>query len=230
MISVLTLCGKRPMPRRRSFPIPTQESLSNAALHYLSRFAASEESLRRMLLTKLRRAAAAHPEFAADHDRQAALRLQIEGIVARHKVSGAVNDKAFADMKVASLRRAGKSRRAIRQKLGQKGIPARLISEALEGHAQDAALDDGAGDAAAQAEWGAALAFARKRRLGPFRASETGAEEGRLEHAKNASIRQKVKIAKDAAALIRAGFAPALASKVLGLSREDLELDATQDI
>lgn len=215
-----------PRARRRSFPVPTQESLANAALFYLSRYAASEEALRRMLLAKLRRAAMAQPEFAKDQEMQAALRLQIEGIIARHKVSGALNDKAFAEMKVASLRRAGRSRRAIRQKLAQKGVAAALISQTLEKHAQEAASDDGVDSADAQAEWQAALAFARKKRLGPFRAPQARADEDENElDARAAAVNRKAKTAREVTALVRAGFSPTLASRVLGLSPDDFEED-----
>lgn len=182
--------------------------------------------MRRMLLTKLRRAAMAHPEFAADHEKQAALRLQIEGIIARHKVSGALNDKAFAEMKVASLRRAGRSRRAIRQKLAQKGIAASVISQTLEGHAQDTASEDGAESADAEAERRAALAFVRKRRLGPFRTRRAGA--GTQEDGKDSgylAAGQRTKTAREAGAMVRAGFSPALATQILGLSPDDLEED-----
>lgn len=215
-----------PRARRRSFPIPTQESLSNAALHYLSRYAASEESLRKTLLAKIRRAAAAHPEFSADRERQAALRLQIEGIVARHKLSGALDDEAFAETKVASLRRAGKSRRAIQQKLAQKGVSPTLIARALETHARDLGSgEDAEEDAAAQAEERAAIAFARKRRLGPFRVSSAVAEKESGEEgiAGRRALRTQNRAAREASSLLRAGFAPALVGKVLALSPDVLE-------
>ncbi|MER2519841.1 MAG: RecX family transcriptional regulator [Bdellovibrionales bacterium] len=213
-----------PRARRRSFPIPTPDSLAHAALHYLSRYATSEASLRRMLLTKLRRTAMAHPDFAADQDRQAALRLQIEGIIAKHRASGALNDKAFADMKVASLRRAGRSRHVIRQKLSQKGVPDTLISQSLEQHAQDSVRDGSTDDTAReQDEWLAAMAFARKRRLGPFRAAGPSAREREeAQEPAEARTRQSMRAHREVAAFARAGFAPALAYKILGLAPEDI--------
>ncbi|MFN7103582.1 MAG: regulatory protein RecX [Pseudorhizobium sp.] len=66
---------------------------------------------------------------------------------------GALDDKSYAEVKVKSLVRAGRSKRIIARKLQEKGIDPPTAAEALE----DA--DDPA----------AALAFARKRGFGPYR-------------------------------------------------------------
>jgi SOS response regulatory protein OraA/RecX len=58
---------------RRTFKKPTPERLANAALYYLSRYAASEASLRRVLENRVRRAAMRDEAFAADREAQAAL-------------------------------------------------------------------------------------------------------------------------------------------------------------
>jgi regulatory protein len=199
---------------RRTIALPTPEKLKNAALFYLSRYAASAASLRRVLLGRLRRAAMAHPDFAADRERQAELRDVIERIIATHEKTGAVNDAAYAEMKVAGLRRSGRSRRFIRQKLAERGIAAALAQSALSQHDGDAEEDG------EEAEIRAALALTKRRRLGPFRkkAQEAGGKTrdkgNREEDMKNAR--------KDFAALARAGFSAAIIRKILKASADDL--------
>lgn len=175
----------------KKFKIPTPQSLANIALHYLARYAASEAGLRRVLENRIRRAAMSHPDFAADHTRQAALRQEIENIIAKHRATGAVNDAAFAEMKVNSLRRSGRSRTMITQKLKQKGLSDTVIDQALQPE------DD---QDAHSVELQAALRLAKRRRLGPFRAAPADADQQR----------------KNIAALARAGFTFDIIKQVLG--------------
>jgi regulatory protein len=177
-------------------PIPTPESLARAALSYLSHFAASESSLRQVLENRLRQAQMRDENFAHDRDRQIVLRQEIENIITKHKKSGALNDNTFASMKVDSLRRAGRSRRFIEQKLAQKGVARDAIQKAVLG-------DDVDQDAV---ERDAALAFARRRRLGQFRKAETTPDQAR----------------KDLAAMARAGFAISVARKALQISVDEV--------
>lgn len=171
---------------------PTPERLANAALYYLSRYAASEGALRRVLGNKIRRAAMADPVFAADKAAQAALAAAIEKIVETHKRTGAINDAAFAETKVSSLRRAGRSARRIAQSLAHKGVAAPLIEAALTANEEE-----GGGDA----EERAARAFARRRGLGPYR--------------KGGASKDRAVQAKEIASLARAGFAFDVAKKVV---------------
>src|ERR1700722_3860684 len=113
----------------RAKKIPTAQSLEGTALFYLSRYAASEFSLRRVLENRLRRAAQRNPEFANDDALRDTLRAAIDAIVEKHKKSGTLNDVAYAGIKTASLRRAGRSARAIKLKLGQKGIAGAVIDQ-----------------------------------------------------------------------------------------------------
>jgi len=184
--------------RSRGFKIPNARHLEKVAGHYLTRYAASEFSLRRVLDNRLRRAAQRIPEFANDAALQTSLRAVIGTIIERYKKSGILNDVAFTEMKTASLRRAGRSARAIKAKLGQKGIETRLIDRALT-----ATID---GLEPEEAELKAALALARRRRLGPYRKKESGPDQGR----------------KDLATLARAGFSFAVAKQVLGPAVADL--------
>jgi regulatory protein len=189
------------LSHRRRGKIPTRQSLENTALSYLSRYAASEFSLRHVLENRLRQTALLNPLFAEDGALQKQLRMVIDGIVEKHKKTGVLNDAAYAEMKTSSLRRAGRSARAIRQRLGQKGIAPALVTKAL-GRGADQ------GDPA-EAEFKAALALARRRRLGPFRKNKAAPEQER----------------KDLATLARAGFSFDIARRVLGETIRDVAGD-----
>lgn len=177
----------------RHFRPPTPESLANVALAYLSRFAASEASLRRVLENRIRRTALHNPAFAADKGAQDRLRASIAIIVEKHRKTGVLNDAAYAETKLRSLRRAGRSARMIRQKLGHAGVDRDIIARALAG-AEDAS----------EAELKAARQLARRRKLGLFRAGEA-----------DAARRQK-----DLAVLARAGFSLDIARQALRESEE----------
>ena len=184
--------------KRRVLKMPTPERLRNIALYYLSRYAASEASLRRVLTNRLRRAQMALPDFAADTAKQTALRDEIERIIEAHTKTGAVNDTAIADMKVASLRRSGKSGRFIQQKLAAHGLKKDNVARALEEH-------DGA-EAGEEAEMKAALALCKKRRIGSFRPIDK---------------RKEGDSKKDFGALARAGYSSALIRSLLKTSKND---------
>jgi regulatory protein len=177
--------------------IPTPTYLANVALYYLSRFAASEASLRRVLENRVRRAAMANPEFAADAAARETAQKAIDAIVAQHVKSGVVNDSAFAEMKVRGLRRAGRSQRRITQQLQHKGIAADVIARALQPE-DDRNPED--------IEKQSALAFARRRKLGPFRKEEASKETKALFDQRR----------KDLASMARAGFSCDIARQVLG--------------
>ena len=191
--------GKTPRPIK----IPTATRLANIALYYLSRFAASEASLRRVLDNRIRRAAMRDPVFAADHAKHAQLRLDIETIIEKHRKTGALNDKLYAESKATSLRRAGKSRRVIQQKLKIKGIDNQIVDQALASKDEDAGMDS------ETAELKAAHILAKRKKLGPYRLGASDADRTR----------------KEMAALARAGFSLAIVRKVLGATLEDIEED-----
>ena len=157
--------------------------------------------MRRMLENHLRRAALQNKEFAADEALQNRLRASIDAIIARHKKSGALNDLAYAQTKINSLRRVGRSARAIQQKLGHAGVNKEIIKNALAGG------EDGLDPA--EIEIQAARALARRRRLGPFRPGKT----------------EPVRYRKDLAALARAGFSLDVARQVLSEDRERMAED-----
>ncbi len=129
----------------------TQAGLERSALHYLERYAASAEMLRRVLLRRVEtrcRAGAGEPE---------AFRAMVEAVVERACRAGLVDDATFAQAKVRSLRRRGGSARAIAAKLAAKGVARDTVGEAL---AAEAGEDD---------EENAARTLARRKRLGPWR-------------------------------------------------------------
>jgi regulatory protein len=140
--------------KRRRGPKPiTPAYLENAALHYLERFASSSANLKRVLMRKVMRAAAAGNGDTAEGERL------VDALVARYLAAGLVDDKTYAAQRAASLRRQGNSRFAIRGKLALKGVERALIRSTLAALEQDDA----------QGEIAAACALVRRRRLGPFR-------------------------------------------------------------
>ena len=154
--------------------------LENAALHYLERYSSSRANLRRVLMRKVDRSLA---HWGGERDDAVQL---VDAAIAKLARLGYVDDGAYAETKVRSLHRKGASRRLIAANLGAKGVEADTIAAAL-------ATLEGDSDLAA------ALALARRRRLGPFRPAD-----------KRADFR-----ARDMAALGRAGFAWETVRKII---------------
>ena len=150
--------------------------LESWALHYLGRYASSAENLRRVLKRRVHRR-------SPDDAPAAAL---IDALIARYRESGLLDDVAYAMARVHSLHRHGESMRAMRARLAAKGVAAADVAEAvscLRAAAPDPDLE-------------AACAFARRRRLGPFRRTAT-------DHA------------RELGAFARAGFSRRVAEAVL---------------
>ena len=141
---------RRKRPRRI-----TPQYLERAALHHLERYATSSENLRRVLTRKVWKAARLAEEGSAVDEEEAA--AWIEAVVGKLQRAGALDDRAYAEGRVASLRRQGESARGIAMKLSAKGVPRETVEAALE-------LDEPENDDVA-----AAVAYARRRRLGPWR-------------------------------------------------------------
>ena len=141
---------------------PTEAALHEAALAYLSRYAASRARLVEVLNRQCERwAERAGGEAAAA--RLADLRRLVRGVVERLVAAGIVDDAAFAASRARNLARGGRSRRAIAAHLAARGVS--------NGDAAEALPDDPEGELAA------ALVLARRRRIGPFR--PPGAAEDR---------------------------------------------------
>ena len=129
------------------------ELIERWALGYLGRYASSTENLRRVLRRRVRRRS--RDDLAA-LQRAAPL---IDAVVERHCRSGLLDDEAYAAQRSQSLHRRGESLAKIRARLAAKGIPGAVAADAL------ATLRSGA----ANPDLAAACAFARRRRLGPYR-------------------------------------------------------------
>jgi regulatory protein len=182
--------------KRLARPI-TAKYLQNAAAFYLERYPSTAEGLRRVLNRRVAKARMLDAPVM-DNVRQA-----IDAIVTKFVESGVIDDKAFAQTKARSLHRRGTSVRLTRQKLKMAGIDGDTLDRAMDG--LDLELDTNP----AQREWRAAVALARRRRIGPFR------EKDRKDHR-----------TKDLAAMARGGFEYQLARKVIDAADADSLDDA----
>jgi len=167
------------------------ELLERWALGYLGRYASSAENLRRVLIRRARK----HSPAAAPQ-----VRVLIDTIVMRYRESGLLDDAAYAAARVETLHRRGDSLRAIRVRLAAKGVPAAAAAAAVSG------LRDRAPDP----DLAAACAFARRRRLGPFR--------------RGAADRQR-----ELAVFARAGFSRRIAEAVLACSDAEAVEELARD-
>ena len=158
--------------------------LKDAALHYLGRYAASTTRLRQVITRRIGRSAKAH-----ELDPQPLLE-ELERVIAMLIRTGLLNDASFAEARVRSLNRRGGSRRQIAAKLSAAGVAQATTAEALAGMEEE--LPD--------AEFSAATAYARRRRLGAYRTPPDETPERRR---------------KDLMAMARAGFALDLARRAL---------------
>lgn len=171
------------MAARRAPPVEiTAATLAAAALAYLNRSDASRARLIRHLSSWAERRGGPGAGLSA--------RPLIDELIQRYQASGLIDDERLAANAVRGLRARGGSKRAIRVKLAARGIGASTIDEALatEGRA------DGEPDLVA------ARAYARKRRIGPYRPEAERAENRR----------------RDLGALARAGFDFDTAARALG--------------
>ena len=167
---------------RRPLPPLDQPALERAALRYVERYATTRAKLVAYLHRKLReRGREGEIDVDALADRMAELRY--------------VDDRAYAEARVASMTRRGLGARRVRDALRQAGVGEEETSEFHD------TLEEGAE--------GAALAFARRKRIGPF--ATVPVERDRRE--------------KQIAAMVRAGHAPALARRIVGLPASDDDAD-----
>lgn len=179
---------KEPLKKRTPRKV-TPRYLENAAVYYLGRFASSSANFRRVMMRRVERSARFHGDDASEGARM------VEDLIKRFMENGLLDDDAYAKGLAASLNRRGGSARAVRAKLRHKGLDNETIEAAL------AALSE----EMEQPELAAAVALARRRRLGPFRPK-----------AKRGEMRDK-----DLAALARAGFGYGMALKVIDAETSD---------
>ena len=115
-------------------------------------------------------------------------RAEARAVAAALVQAGMIDDAAFAQARAARLVRAGRSRRAVAAHLASKGV---------DGAQAQAVLPE--------EELPSALAYAKRRRLGPFRVGEE--EEG--VHA------------RELGALARAGFGRDVAERALAMDPDE---------
>lgn len=184
----------------------SERHLENVALYYLQQFAASAETLRRVLRRRVERSARVHGTDRAEGNALA------EAVVARMVAAGLVDERAFALARAARLEARGASPRLIVARLKGKGIAPELIAEALAGlgGSGDGGRDGGGDGGCCDPALRAAVNLARRRRLGPFRSA-----------AEREASREK-----DLAAFARAGFTYATAKRILNAATpEEIEDD-----
>lgn len=126
----------------------TPDYLRRAALHYLERYAAPAAQLRRVLARKVMLSCRHHGEDAAR------FATMLDEVVNHCIALGLVDDQRFAEARAASLRRKGRSSRAVAASLAAKGVARDLAQDASTTSVED--------------ELAAAKVAARRRRLGPW--------------------------------------------------------------
>lgn len=175
--------AKEDRPRKKRQPMKaTAAALERSAQRYIERYETATDHLRWLLMIKVARSAQVH---GTDAEEGAAA---VEALLERFQRAGILDDQRFARARVRSLHRRGSSRAMIRARLAAKGVARAVIDEALEE----------AEGSAEERDLAAALTFARRRRLGPYRA------EGREERRE-----------RDLAALGRQGFDYETARRVI---------------
>ncbi|HLT77205.1 MAG TPA: regulatory protein RecX [Ferrovibrio sp.] len=180
------------MQRKRPKKI-TPQYLERAAVFYLERYSSSAGNLRRVLDRKVRRSIQEHgtPEPAEAAGWIAAL-------IEKLQRNGLLNDRSYAETKVRRLYAEGKALGRIRQTLAAKGVAKPDIDAALERLQIEADIP--------VSDLPAAISYARRRKLGPFR----------TDPAERSAMRQK-----DMGALARRGFSQAVTMTVLGAADQE---------
>ncbi len=183
------------MSQEQKIPRPVSaQSLRNAALRYLDRFATSRENLRQVLMRRVHKS-----NYHHDTSVQEGIDW-IEDILNKLEKANFINDKTYAEGRAGALHRKGTSLRVIKMKLMEKGVSEDDIAFALESLREETQSPN--------LERDAAIALAKRRRLGPWRLPE-----------KREALKEK-----DLAAMARVGFSYDLARDVIEASSpEDLD-------
>ena len=188
-------------------PPPSASALDDAALHdaalaHLARYSTTQTGLLRVLDRRIDRWARARQASETDPDATAATiaraRAAARALTARLASQGLIDDAAFAASRARSLTRAGRSRQAIAAHLAARGIARDAAGEAMPPHED--------------AEFAAALACAKRRRIGPFR---------RI--APDAAPLDLAARTRELATLARAGFPRSIAQRALACLPEEAE-------
>lgn len=172
----------------------TATYLHNSGLYYLQRFAASTGQFRRVMQRKIDKSCLFHKE----QNREDCLRI-LDELIQTFQRSGLLNDEGYATGAIRSLRHRGLSTRAIIAKMDMRGISSEITQRTLR------EIDN---DSVENPDLIAALRVARRRRVGPFRKSDSVDDA-----AKDKAL----------AALARSGFSYDICNRALAMSREEAE-------
>lgn len=190
----------KPTAHRREKKPPkkiTEKYLYNSGLAYLQRFPASTPHFRRVMGRKIDRSCNYHKDQNPEDCRK-----MLESTIETFVRQGFLNDAAYLQGMVTSLRRRGLSTQAILSKLAMKGIAQDEAAKALR------AYDEERGGV--NPDLAAAILLMRRKRIGPFRKSDGGDRT------------------KELAALARGGFGFDIAQKALSLPRDEAEETLSQ--
>lgn len=183
--------GRRPQKRREPRvlkPIDAAQ-LQDMAVGYAAKYATTAAKLRRYLQRKLGERGWAGAELP-----------DVEGLVTRICGLGYVDDRAYAAAKVRDLTARGFGTRRVKGALAAAGVGRDDVQAAVD-----------AGENAEELAFATALAFAKRRRFGPF-ARDGGSDD-------------PVKLRREMAAMARAGHDFAVAKRVLGGNTGESEGD-----
>lgn len=169
----------------------TASRLDELALAYVARFATSRAKLMRYLARKVRES-----DWADADDAMTAC----ERIAERMERLRFLDDRQYAAMRGAAMTRRGLGVRRVKAQLFADGIAVDDAAEAVE--------------AAAATSLAVAVAFARRRRFGPFAAHPVD----------DPAVRER-----QVGAFARAGHAPALARRILSVPPGDAAALAALD-
>ncbi len=161
-------------PAKRPPKKVTATRLHNQALYYLDQFPTTAGKMRNVLINKSKKAAEFH-----EQDWDAVLKM-IDGEIERLIAAGILNDKLYAESKARVLSRRGKSVRMIKASLNDIQVDEENIENAVSE----------LGGSERQTDLQSAKNYIKRRKFGPYRASDKRHERRE----------------KDMAALARVGF------------------------
>lgn len=180
--------SRRGERKKRTPAKPTPALVERWAHAYVNRYYSPESSVRASLERRIRRGCEAHGVSEAE-----ALGWADE-VLTTLREAGVIDDARWAADKARALAERGVAPYGVRQRLRVKGLSSAVIDAAV------ATLErDRAGDAV-DPRWEAAVAYARRRRLGPFRRDPATRAES---------------FQRDLAAMARAGHGYATARTIL---------------
>lgn len=177
----------------------TEQYLYNSALFYLSRFPASTEHLKQVMIRKIERSCSYHRE----QDKEECLKF-LNHTIKKLEELNLLDDVSYAKGMIHSLLSRGQSMQAIKQRLRNKGIPRDIISLVVEEYTEENDQN---------IDIKSALILLKRKKMGPFENNDKTNEEN--------NDLQKKKLEKTLSSLARAGFSYALSQDVLSMSIEE---------